>query len=138
MPNAVNDSTIVVSLSEGHQRTVPAGTVLSELVGGPGVLAARVNGTLRDLNARVYEDATVEPVRFDSEDGKEVYRHSSTHIMAQAVKELFPSAQLAIGPAIEGGFYYDFAFERPFTPEDLEKIEQRIGEILKASYRFER
>ncbi|MDH3504846.1 MAG: threonine--tRNA ligase [Nitrospirota bacterium] len=68
---------------------------------------------------------------FDSPEGKEIYRHSSTHIMAQAVKECFPTAQLTIGPAIEGGFFYDFAFERPFTPEDLEKIEARALDIIK-------
>jgi threonyl-tRNA synthetase len=68
---------------------------------------------------------------FDSPDGKDVYRHTSTHIMAQAVKELFPSAQLTIGPAIDEGFYYDFAFDRPFTPDDLEKIEARALEIIK-------
>ena len=69
---------------------------------------------------------------FATPEGKEVYRHSSTHIMAQAVKEVFPSAQLTIGPALEESFYYDFAFDRPFTPEDLEKIEARAQEIIKA------
>ncbi|HAN91448.1 MAG TPA: threonine--tRNA ligase, partial [Nitrospira sp.] len=66
-----------------------------------------------------------------SAEGREVYRHSSTHIMAQAVKEVFPTAQLTIGPALDDGFYYDFAFDRPFTPEDLEKIEARAIEIMK-------
>ena len=70
------------------------------------------------------QDATVEPLTFESAEGREVYRHSSTHIMAQAVKEVFPSAQLTIGPALEDGFYYDFAFDRPFTPEDLEKMKR--------------
>jgi threonyl-tRNA synthetase len=74
-------------------------------------------------------------VTFSSTDGKEIYRHSSTHIMAQAVKETFPSANLAIGPAIEEGFYYDFSFERPFTPEDLERIEQRAQAIIQADLR---
>ncbi|MGD9852050.1 MAG: threonine--tRNA ligase [Nitrospirales bacterium] len=78
----------------------------------------------------VETDGTLEPLTFDVPDGKEVYRHSSTHIMAQAVKECFPTAQMTIGPAIEEGFFYDFAFERPFTPEDLEKIEARALEII--------
>src|SRR3989442_12476804 len=69
---------------------------------------------------------------------KEVYRHSSAHIMAQAVKDLFPTAKLTIGPPIEEGFYYDFAYERPFTPEDLEKIEARIQEIIRANRPFRR
>ena len=75
---------------------------------------------------------------FTSDDGKEIYRHSSTHIMAQAVKEVFPSANLTIGPAIHEGFYYDFSFERPFTPEDLEKIEARAHEIIQKNYPVQR
>jgi threonyl-tRNA synthetase len=105
---------------------------------GGDVIAATVNGAPADLSAVLSEDATIEPVTFDSPIGKEVYRHSSTHIMAQAVKEVFPSAQLAIGPAIEDGFYYDFAFERPFTPEDLDKIEARAHELIKADRPFKR
>jgi threonyl-tRNA synthetase len=84
-----------------------------------------VNGQIVDLSSMLREDAEVIPLEFNSLEGREVYRHSSTHIMAQAVKELFPSAQLTIGPALEDGFFYDFAFERPFTPDDLEKIEAR-------------
>jgi threonyl-tRNA synthetase len=102
------------------------------------ILAAKVNGTLVDLATALQDDAVVEPVTFASPEGKEVYRHSSTHIMAQAVKEVFPSAQLTIGPALEDTFYYDFAFERPFTPEDLEKIEARAQEIIKADRPFKR
>jgi len=98
----------------------------------------KLNGGLADLNSGLTGDATLVPITFDSPEGKEVYRHSSTHIMAQAVKEVFPTAQLAIGPAIEEGFYYDFAFERPFTPEDLVKIEARAHEIIKADRPFKR
>jgi threonyl-tRNA synthetase len=94
------------------------------------VFAVKVNGVERDLVATLNEDATLEPLSFDSVEGKEIYRHSSTHIMAQAVKECFPTAQMTIGPAIEEGFFYDFAFERPFTPEDLEKIELRAKAII--------
>ncbi|MGC3975361.1 MAG: threonine--tRNA ligase [Nitrospira sp.] len=94
-------------------------------------MAAKVNGVPMDLFHALDQDAAVEPLTFESAEGREVYRHSSTHIMAQAVKEVFPSAQLTIGPALEDGFYYDFAFDRPFTPEDLEKIEARAIEITK-------
>ncbi len=94
------------------------------------VFAVKVNGVEYDLVATLNEDATLEPLSFDSVEGKEIYRHSSTHIMAQAVKECFPTAQMTIGPAIEEGFFYDFAFERPFTPEDLEKIELRAKAII--------
>ena len=102
------------------------------------ILAAKVNGVLVDLGAALTENALVEPLTFASPEGREVYRHSSTHIMAQAVKEVFPSAQVTIGPALEEGFFYDFAFERPFTPEDLEKIEARALEIIKADRPFKR
>ncbi len=95
------------------------------------VFAARVNGTVVDLSRPLSEDAVVEPLRFDSAEGREVYRHTSTHIMAQAVKEIFPSAQLTIGPALEDSFFYDFAFERAFAPEDLEKIEARAADIIR-------
>lgn len=111
---------------------VTAKEALEKLAGplGSDVFAVKVNGEEKDLMGPVENDGTLEALTFDSPDGKEVYRHSSTHIMAQAVKECFPTAQLTIGPAIEEGFFYDFAFERPFTPEDLEKIEQRALAII--------
>jgi len=126
-----------VTLKNGTTYEVPKGqTVVQALAAGgistgPDLLAASVNGQPTDLSAVVTEDATIEPLRFDSAEGREVYRHSSTHLMAQAVKELYPSAQLTIGPALEDSFYYDFAYDRPFTPEDLEKIEARAIEIAK-------
>ncbi|MEW6245767.1 MAG: threonine--tRNA ligase [Nitrospirota bacterium] len=135
---------ICVTLRDGTKKEVPAGCTIGEALVragvplGPDILAAKVNGQPVDLDRILAEDATIEPLTFDSPEGREVYRHSSTHIMAQAVKEVFPSAQLTIGPAIEDGFYYDFAFERPFTPEDLEKIEARALEIIKADKPFKR
>ena len=127
--------TIQITLQDGSRKAVPAGSTVADALGGKplkrDILAVKVNGVARDLSAVLMADASLEPVTFDSPDGRDVYRHTSTHIMAQAVKELFPSAQLTIGPAIEDGFYYDFAFDRPFTPEDLEKIEARALEIIK-------
>ena len=126
-----------VTLSSGHSSEVEPGQTVGSALSAlgikssPDILAAKVNGQVVDLSRPLYEDATLEPLTFDSFEGRDVYRHSSTHIMAQAVKELFPSAQLTIGPALEDSFFYDFAFERPFTPEDLEKIEARAIEIIK-------
>ena len=98
---------------------------LAALLGNESEIVDRFIALVRE------QDATIEPLTFESAEGREVYRHSSTHIMAQAVKEVFPTAQLTIGPALDDGFYYDFAFDRPFTPEDLEKIEARAIEIMK-------
>ena len=135
---------IQITLTDGTTRQVPNGCTIGEALSGttgrfsPDILAAKVNGTPVDLSKTLTEPATVEPITFASPEGKEVYRHSSTHIMAQAVKEVFPSAQVTIGPAIEEGFYYDFAFERPFAPEDLAKIEARALELIKANRPFKR
>ena len=101
-------------------------------------LAGRVDGRLVDLSHVVEKDAEVAIVTGRDPEGLELIRHSTAHLMAQAVKELFPSAQVTIGPAIENGFYYDFSFERPFTPEDLKKIEARMDEIVKRDLPVER
>ncbi|MGZ8383734.1 MAG: TGS domain-containing protein, partial [Nitrospira sp.] len=128
---------IHITLPDGTRKQVPAGCTVRDALtptGGrldPKVLAAKVNGESMDLSRSLDHDATIEPLTFESAEGREVHRHSSTHIMAQAVKEVFPTAQLTIGPALDEGFYYDFAFERPFTPEDLEKIEARAKDIMK-------
>jgi len=128
---------IHITLPGGTRKQVPAGCTVREALTPEGgrldakVLAAKINGEPMDLSRPLEQDATIEPLTFESAEGREVYRHSSTHIMAQAVKEVFPTAQLTIGPALDDGFYYDFAFDRPFTPEDLEKIEARAIEIMK-------
>ncbi len=130
-------TTIQISFPDGSSQEFPqgvsAGEALEKLPGGlpDGTFAVNVDGIPKDWAVTLHDDSTLEPVTFFSEEGKEIYRHSSTHIMAQAVKECFPTAQLTIGPAIEQGFFYDFAFERPFTPEDLEMIEARAAEIIK-------
>jgi threonyl-tRNA synthetase len=128
---------IHITLPDGTRKQVPAGCTVRDALtptGGrldPKVLAAKVNSEPMDLSRPLEHDATIQPLTFESAEGREVHRHSSTHIMAQAVKEVFPTAQLTIGPALDEGFYYDFAFERPFTPEDLEKIEARAKDIMK-------
>lgn len=100
----------------------------------------RVNGELQDLSQvkQLEDEASLEPVTFDSDEGKEIYRHSTSHIMAHAVKALFPNAKLAIGPATEDGFYYDFDLDRPLTPEDLERIEKKMAEIIRDDGPFTR
>ncbi|MDH5741819.1 MAG: threonine--tRNA ligase, partial [Nitrospira sp.] len=124
-----------IAVKEGSSRDIQAGetagAALSALgIASQDILAAKVDGTVVDLSRSLSGGSIIEPLRFDSVEGREVYRHSSTHIMAQAVKELFPSAQLTIGPALEDSFYYDFAFDRAFTPDDLEQIEARAAEII--------
>ena len=100
---------------------------------GPGLakaaLAGRVDGRLVDTSYVIEHDAELAIITDRDEDGLEVIRHSTAHLMAMAVQDLFPGAQVTIGPTVEDGFYYDFAFERAFTPEDLEKIEARMEEI---------
>ena len=101
------------------------------------VCACRINGEVRDLRTQLTEDCTVEFLTFDDEDGRRTYRHSASHILAQAVKRLFPEAKLAIGPAIDKGFYYDFDVPAPFSSEDLEKIEAEMKKIVKEDLRIE-
>ena len=117
---------------------VRATTAGERFAGDRDVVAVRVDGVLRDLAAEVPEGATVEPVRIDSADGRAILRHSTAHVMAQAVQELFPGARLGIGPPVRDGFYYDFDVDRPFHPEDLGRIEKRMREIVKAGQRFSR
>ena len=109
---------------------------------GPGLaraaLAGRVNGKLVDTSHRVDTDAEVAIVTDKDRDGVEILRHSTAHLLAHAVKELYPDAQVTIGPVIEDGFYYDFSFKRPFTPEDLAAIEKRMAEIAKRDIKVER
>jgi threonyl-tRNA synthetase len=124
---------------DGDERAVEAGATAGDLVGGDrGVVVARVNGVLRDLSHVVGEGDVVEPVPVDSDDGRMVMRHSTAHVLAQAVQDLFPEAKLGIGPPIENGFYYDFDVAQPFHPDDLERVEQRMREIVKQGQRFVR
>jgi threonyl-tRNA synthetase len=109
---------------------------------GPGLakaaLAGKVNGKLKDTSYVIEDDVDLSIVTDKDQEGLELIRHSTAHLMAQAVKQLFPEAQVTIGPVVENGFYYDFAYDRPFTPQDLEAIEKRMAELANNDYPLER
>ena len=122
-----------------EERTVTAGTKAWELYADdPSVIAARVGGELRDLAYELQDGDEVAGVAIDSLDGHDILRHSTAHVMAQAVQQLWPEAKLGIGPPVENGFYYDFDVETPFVPEDLDKIETAMRKIIKEGQRFSR
>ncbi|MGY2703130.1 MULTISPECIES: threonine--tRNA ligase [unclassified Nocardioides] len=122
-----------------EERTVTTGTRAWELYRDDDkVIAARVNGDLKDLSYELADGDLLEGVAIDSKDGHDILRHSTAHVMAQAVQQLFPEAKLGIGPPVENGFYYDFDVETPFVPEDLAKIETAMRKIIKEGQRFER
>ncbi len=135
---------IRLTLPDGSVREVPPGTTGRDLAAsiGPGLakaaLAIRVDGQVRDLSRPIETDATVSIITDKDPDALDVLRHSSAHILATAVRELFPGAGIGFGPAIEDGFYYDFDVPRPFAPEDLERIEQQMGEVARRDYPFVR
>ena len=104
----------------------------------PDVIALRVNGELKDINTTLLEGDVVETVLISSPDGLAILRHSSAHVLAQAVQGLFPDTRLGIGPPIKDGFYYDFDSARPFTPDDLQALEKEMAKIIKANQRFRR
>ncbi|OLT28946.1 threonine--tRNA ligase [Nocardiopsis sp. CNR-923] len=124
----------------GTQRAVAVATTAGEALEADGrtVIAAMVNGEPRDLTRELADGDVVEPVAIDSEDGRAILRHSTAHVLAQAVQELFPEAKLGIGPPVENGFYYDFDVAEPFTPADLRSIEKRMQQIVKQGQRFDR
>ena len=134
----------VVTLPDGSQRHFDRPVTVDEVAAsiGPGLrkaaLAGRINGKLVDTSHLIDADASLAIVTEKDADGLEVIRHSTAHLLAQAVKELFPEAQVTIGPVIEDGFYYDFSFKRPFTPEDLAAIEAKMLELAKGDHRVER
>jgi threonyl-tRNA synthetase len=121
-----------------EQRTVADGTTAAEVFPDRSVVVARVKGELRDLSYVVGDGDELEAVPVDTDDGHSVLRHSTAHVLAQAVQQLFPEAKLGIGPPIRDGFYYDFDVERPFTPEDLSVLEKRMQDIIKSNQRFAR
>ena len=127
----------VITLPDGSRREFPQPVTVAEIAAaiGPGLaraaLAGKINGKLVDTSYRVERDAEVAIVTDKSPEGLEVIRHSTAHLLAQAVKELYPEAQVTIGPVIEDGFYYDFAYQRGFTEDDLAKIEARMHELAR-------
>jgi threonyl-tRNA synthetase len=120
---------IAVILADGTRKVIPRGTKLQDLASEESI-AAQVDGKLIDLSRRIEREMTISFISVRSKKGLDVLRHSSAHVMAQAVKELFQGVKLTFGPSTETGFYYDFDYDRTFTPEDLERIEKRMGEIV--------
>ena len=133
-----------VVLKDGSVRTYPQGTRVMDIVTSISnklakeAVAAKLDGKLVDLCTPVEQDSELEVVTFDMEEAQNVFRHSTSHIMAQAVKRLFPDAKLGIGPAIQDGFYYDFDLGDTFSPEDLQTIEKEMEKIIKEDYEFRR
>ncbi len=123
-----------VTLPDGEPKYFPAGTTVREVFESlriqNSVIGAKVNGKLVDFWFNLEGDSKLEPVKIDSPNGLELIRHTAAHVMAEAVQDLFPEAKVTIGPVIENGFYYDFDYKRGFTPEDLEKIESKMKEIV--------
>ena len=128
---------ISIQLPDGSKREFAAPLTVADVAAaiGPGLakntLGGRVDGRLVDAGTLIDHDASLQIVTPKDKDGLELIRHSTAHLLAYAVKELFPEAQVTIGPVIDDGFYYDFSYKRPFTPEDLVAIEQRMGELAK-------
>ncbi len=133
---------VLISLKDGSQREYPEGITLLQVAEDISPRLAKnavigvFNGKLTDLNTMIYEDGELDLLMFDNPQAADVYRHSSAHLMAQAVKRLWPDTKLAIGPAIDRGFYYDFDSTHTFTPDDFALIEKEIDAIIKADYPF--
>lgn len=135
---------VAITLPDGSERKFDGSVTGAELAAdiGPGLakaaLAVRVDGEMKDLSAAIETDAEVAIITSKDEDALELIRHDAAHVMAEAVQALYPGTQVTIGPAIENGFYYDFARDDPFTPDDLEKIEAKMAEIIDRNEPFER
>jgi threonyl-tRNA synthetase len=129
-------SSLAMTLPDGSQRSFPGPVTGAEIAAaiGPGLakaaLAIKVDGEVRDLARRIERDAKIAIITRASPEGLEILRHDAAHVLAEAVKELYPATQVTFGPATDTGFYYDFARDQPFTPDDLAKIEQRMHEIV--------
>ena len=134
----------IIKLPDGSERKFKHDVTGQEIAGAIGqglardAVAIRVDGELWDLTRSIADDSSVEIITRDTPDGLEILRHDAAHVLAEAVKELWPETQVTIGPAIENGFYYDFAREEPFTPEDLVVIEERMQEIVDRDEKIQR
>ena len=130
----------VITLPDGSKRPFDGVVTVMEVAQSIGsglakaTLAGKIDGALVDASTVIEQDATLQLITAKDDEGVEVIRHSTAHLLAQAVKQLFPSTQVTIGPVIENGFFYDFSFERPFTPEDLLKIEKKMAELVAKNY----
>ena len=135
---------IKITLKDGSVKEVEAGLSVLEIAKSISEGLARValcgtiNGEVVDLRTVVNEDCALNICTFDSQEGKDAFRHTASHVLSAAVKRLFPEAKLAIGPAIENGFYYDFDKEGSFSPEDLEKLEAEMKKIVKENAEIKR
>ncbi|MFE7593000.1 threonine--tRNA ligase [Kitasatospora sp. NPDC057512] len=136
----MTDVRVIISREpDREERVVTTGTTAAELFADDrSIIAARVGGQLKDLAYAVQDGDEVEPVEIGSKDGLDILRHSTAHVMAQAVQQLYPEAKLGIGPPVKDGFYYDFDVEKPFHPDDLKAIEKRMQEIIKRGQKFSR
>ncbi|MFP5383617.1 MAG: threonine--tRNA ligase [Gammaproteobacteria bacterium] len=138
--NSAEQAMVTITLPDGRRLSFDAPATLATIAAaiGPGLakhaVAGRINGRLADLSDTVSEDAEIQIVTPSQPDGVDIIRHSCAHLVGHAVKQLFPGAQMVIGPVIENGFYYDIAFERPFTPDDLAAIEARMRELIDKEY----
>jgi len=134
----------VITLPDGSKREYDHAVKVMDIAMSIGAglakatLAAKVNGKLVDASALIEQDAALQIITAKDEDGVDIIRHSTAHLLAQAVKQLFPDAQVTIGPVIENGFYYDFAYQRPFTPEDLIAIEKKMQQLAAEDYGISR
>lgn len=134
---------IKLTLKDGSVREAEQGCSAAEIIKGIGAglykaaCCVKINGEVKDLRTVIDSDCEFEVMTFDSEEGKKAFWHTSSHILAQAVKRLYPETKLAIGPAIDNGFYYDFDLEKPFTSEELEKIEAEMKKIVKEGLQLE-
>src|SRR5262245_39604152 len=134
-------SSIHVTFADGNSVDVRPGTRVVELAASAGaknLVAAKIDGQPVDLHRPLEKDCSVAWITPDSAEGLDVIRHSTAHLMAQAVQSLFPGTQVTIGPTIEDGFYYDFKRDQPFTAEELQKIEMRMAEIAKSDLKVVR
>ncbi|MCK4550838.1 MAG: TGS domain-containing protein, partial [Candidatus Aenigmarchaeota archaeon] len=137
-------SDVVVTLPDGSKKNVSKGTTIKDIafsIGeglGRAAVAGKIDGSLADLSKQIEKNSKVEIITTKSKEALEILRHSTAHVLASAVVELFRGAKPTIGPAIDDGFYYDFYVEKPFTLDDIEKIDIRMKEIIKKDELFER
>ena len=135
---------IKVTLKDGVVKEYEAGTTVAQIAKSLGAglykaaCVAKVNGQVVDLRTQVDSDCSVEILTFDAPEGKHAFWHTASHLLAQAVMHLYPDTKYTIGPAVENGFYYDFDVEKPFTQEDLSKIEQEMNALVKTGEELER